>query len=70
MAITSAEATVWHTAPAPTGALNLSRQGNNEHGRTFVCADCRDQAVAHRGEVERAAIARPRLGERRQVAGC
>src|SRR5262245_17548921 len=65
MAITSAEASVWHTV----GTLNLSRW-ENEHGRAFVCADCCDQAVAHRCEAERATIARPRLGERKQVAGC
>jgi hypothetical protein len=32
MAITAAEAPVWHTAPAPTGALNLSRQGIRNMG--------------------------------------
>jgi hypothetical protein len=60
MAITSAETTVWHSAPHRWF----------EHGRAYVCADCRDQAVVYRGEAERAAIARPRLGERTQVAEC
>src|SRR6266487_4090973 len=33
-----------------------SRRGIMRHGRAFVCADCRNQAVAHRSEAQRAAI--------------
>ena len=48
------------------------RQGtkkHHEHGRAFICVACSDPAVAHRTEGERTAIARPRVGERAQVAG-
>src|SRR5262245_18681906 len=52
------------------------RESINEHGlraidrRAFMCVACGDQAVAHRAAAGRAGAARPRVGERAQVARC
>ena len=48
---------------APEGTKNI-----HEHERAFICAACSDPALAHRLAGDGAAVARPLMGKRAQVA--